>query len=131
MHLLAHIAALVLAGYAILQLAGAGNLGNILLWFVGAVVLHDFVLLPLYSGLDQIARRVTTRRLIVFLRVPAGLSALLLLVYFPLILGFSEGTYTQLSGLPPEGYLGRWLLATGVLFAGSVVLLIIRATKAR
>lgn len=129
-HLLAHIAALALAGYAIVQLAGVGNAGNVLLWFLGAVVLHDFVLLTLYIGFDRAARRVTKGRAIAFLRVPAGLSALLLLVYFPLVLGLGKGTYTTLSGLPPEGYLGRWLLATGGMVGASVVLLLITRRRA-
>jgi hypothetical protein len=54
-----------------------------------------------------------------YLRVPAALALLLLLVWFPLILGLSAGTYHRASGLSASPYLGRWLAVTGVLFTGS------------
>ncbi len=108
-HLLAHLAALALAGYAMVQILAAGPATNVLLWLVGAVIVHDFVLLPLYGGVDRAARRAAPRRALNHLRVPAGLSALLLLVYLPAILGRGERTYTTVSGLSPEGYLERWL----------------------
>jgi hypothetical protein len=130
LHLVAHVAALALAGYALLQILDARSALSIVVWLVGAVVLHDFVLLPLYSGLDRAARRVAPARAIAYLRVPAGLSALLLLVYFPLILGRGEGTFRTLSGLEPQGYLERWLLVTAVLFAASAALFVITSRKA-
>lgn len=129
LHLLAHVAAFALAAYALLQIVDARRADNIVLWLVGAVILHDFVLLPLYSGLDRAARRVAPGRAINFLRVPAGLSALLLLVYFPLIFGRSERTYETLSGLSPSGYLGRWLLVTGLLFAASALWFVARGAR--
>jgi hypothetical protein len=54
-----------------------------------------------------------------YLRIPAAFSLLVLLVWFPLILGLSAGTYHRASGLSASPYLGRWLAVTGVLFAGS------------
>ena len=54
-----------------------------------------------------------------YVRVPAAFSLLLLLVWFPLILGLSAGTYHRASGLSAEPYLGRWLAVTGVLFLAS------------
>jgi hypothetical protein len=54
-----------------------------------------------------------------YLRVPAAFSLLLLMVWFPLILGLSHGTYHRASDLSTSPYLGRWLAVTGVLFAGS------------
>jgi hypothetical protein len=54
-----------------------------------------------------------------YLRVPAAFSLLLLIVWFPLILGLSAGTYRRASGLSASPYLGRWLAVTGALFAGS------------
>ena len=66
-----------------------------------------------------------------YLRVPAGLSALLLLVYFPLILGRSTGKLEQVSGAPAPDYLARWLLITGVLFAGSAALYVERRAAAK
>ena len=54
-----------------------------------------------------------------YVRVPAAFSLLLLLVWFPLILGLSARTYHRASGLLTSPYLGRWLAVTGVLFAAS------------
>jgi hypothetical protein len=129
-HLVAHLAALALCAYAMLQLLDAGRWFNVVLWLVGAVILHDLVLLPLYTGLDRAARRVAGPRGINFLRVPAGLSALLALVYFPLILNRSDSTYTGLSGLQADGHLERWLLVSGALFAASALLFLLTARKA-
>jgi len=103
---------------------------NIVSWLVGAVILHDVVLLPLYGGLDRVARRIVPRRALAFVRVPAGLSGLLALVYLPLILGRGEQTFTTLSGVEPEGYLGRWLLVTALLFGASAALFVLATRKA-
>ena len=131
LHALAHLAAFALAGFALLQLVDVRAAGSVLVWFIAAVVLHDFVLLPFYSGLDRAAQAVGGRvRAVNHLRVPAGLSALLLLVSFPLILGRSTDKLEQVSGAPAADYLGRWLLISGVLFAGSAVLYIVRSRRA-
>jgi hypothetical protein len=56
-----------------------------------------------------------------YLRIPAGLSVLLLAVWFPLILGLSSAAYFRASGLSTAPYLWRWLAVTGALFTGSAV----------
>ncbi|SFY47490.1 hypothetical protein [Streptomyces sp. F-1] len=121
------------AGYAGVRLLASDPLG-VLLWFVGAALLHDLVLLPLYSaadrglvrGLGAAGRRAWTP----YVRVPAALSALLLLVWFPLIGGRVTERYRLLTGLSPDGFLARWLLITAVLFAGSALLWARRARGA-
>ena len=65
-----------------------------------------------------------------YVRVPAGLSGLLLLVFFPLILGRSTAKLEQVSGAPAPDYLARWLLISGVLFAGSAALYVWRSRRA-
>ena len=114
LHALAHLAAFALAGFALLQLVDMRDAANVLVWFIGAVVLHDFVLLPFYSTLDR-AAQAASGDAVNYVRVPVGLSALLLLVYFPLILGRSTGKLEQVSGAPAPDYLARWLLITGLL----------------
>jgi hypothetical protein len=131
LHALAHLAAFAMSGFALLQLVDVRAAGNVLAWFIAAVVLHDLVLLPSYSALDRVAQTVGGRVPAVnHLRVPAGLSALLLLVYFPLILGRSTGKLEQVSGAPAADYLARWLLVSGVLFAGSAALYLVRSRTA-
>jgi hypothetical protein len=64
------------------------------------------------------------------IRVPAGLSLLLLMVWFPLILGLSAANYRKASGLPTTPYLPRWLAITGVAFLISAITYALRLRRA-
>jgi hypothetical protein len=124
-HVLAHLVALPLAAFALLQLADAGNAPRIFLWLGASVLLHDLVLLPFYGALDRLGRR-SVGDAIGYVRVPALVSGLLLLVYFPAISGKGNGAFHGVSGLDYEGYLERWLLATAALFLLSGALYLLR-----
>jgi hypothetical protein len=136
-HLLAHVASLALALWAIGQILDARSPLTIVVWLVGAVLLHDAILWPLYSLLDQLAwtaalaidggRRVPALN---YLRVPFGLSVLMFMAAFPAITEHREQNYTRVSGIGFDGYLGRWLLACGLLFAGSAVIYAVRVRRA-
>jgi hypothetical protein len=65
-----------------------------------------------------------------YVRIPVAFSLLLLLVFFPLILGLSQPEYHRASGLATQPYLWRWIAVTGVLFAGSAVLYALRCRRA-
>ena len=117
MHLLAHLALLPLAAWALLEVLDLDTAGRIVLWLVAAVVLHDLVLLPFYSLLDRAAARAIPRPAINYVRVPAGLALLLGMVFFGEISGRSDRAFTRASGLTLEGSLARWLIASAVLFA--------------
>ncbi|MGW3146075.1 hypothetical protein ACWDG1_15600 [Streptomyces sp. NPDC001177] len=122
-----------LAGYAGVRLL-AGDWLGVALWFVGAALLHDLVLLPLYSSADRAVVRglaATGRReWAMYVRVPAALSLLLLLIWFPLISGQVDSSYQLAAGLSTDGFLARWLLITAVLFGGSALLLALRLRRA-
>lgn len=122
-----------LAGYAGVRLLDDDWFG-VALWFVGAAVLHDLVLLPLYATADRAlvrGLRATGRGVwILYVRVPAALSGLLLLVWFPLISGSVSRRYRSATGLPADGFLARWLLITAVLFGASALLLALRLRRA-
>ncbi|MFD5625909.1 hypothetical protein [Streptomyces sp. NPDC127072] len=122
-----------LAGYAGVRLL-ADDWFGVALWFVGAAVLHDLVLVPLYAGADRALSRalgvVGRRGWTVFVRVPAALSGLLLLVWFPLISGQVADHYRSATTLSGDGFLSRWLLITAALFGGSAVLLVLRLRRA-
>ena len=118
LHLLAHLVALPLVAFALLQIAERGDAARILIWLALSAVVHDLLLLPFYGLLDRAGRR-TTGRAVNFVRVPALLSGLLLLVFFPAISGKGEGAFHGVSGLDYDGYLARWLLITAALFAVS------------
>ncbi|MFE0513661.1 hypothetical protein [Streptomyces sp. NPDC058964] len=122
-----------LAGYAGVRLL-AGDWLGVALWFVGAALIHDLVLLPLYASADRAVVRglsATGRReWAMYVRVPAALSGLLLLVWFPLISGRMESRYELAAGLSTDGFPARWLLITAVLFGGSALLLVLRLRRA-
>ncbi|CAL9507617.1 hypothetical protein SUDANB105_03545 [Streptomyces sp. enrichment culture] len=122
-----------LAGYAGVRLL-ADDWFGVALWFVGAALLHDLVLLPLYAALDRAAVRgldaARRREWVPYVRVPGALSGLLLLVWFPLISGMVERRYRLGTGLPADVFLARWLLITAVLFGGSALLLALRVRRA-
>jgi hypothetical protein len=63
------------------------------------------------------------------LRVPALLSGLLLLVWFPLVARKAPRTYTSLTTLSLDVYLDRWVVITAVLFSGSALLFALRARR--
>ena len=127
LHLLAHLAALALAAWALLEALSLGGAERIVLWLVGAVVLHDLVLWPAYTALDRLARRGRPAGWANYVRVPAGISALLLLVFFPVMCGKGERTYARVSGLSWEGYAERWLLVSAALFLVSGALYLARS----
>ncbi|MEV8634403.1 hypothetical protein AB0395_22375 [Streptosporangium sp. NPDC051023] len=140
LHLLALIACFALAGYAASRVVAAGIWAGFLVWFVGAAIIHDLLLYPLYTLADITARRRPWRRRrppgpvpwppwTNYLRVPTALSGLLLLIWFPLILGLAEGNYHRSTALDTSPYLGRWLLVTGVLFAGSALAYAVRLRR--
>jgi hypothetical protein len=127
LHLLAHLAAFALAAWALLQVVDLGGRERIVLWLVGAVILHDALLWPGYTLLDRLARRGRPAGWANYVRVPAGISALLALVFFPVVCGKGEAAYTRVSGTGWDGYAARWLLASALLFAGAGVLYLLRA----
>ncbi len=107
LHLLGHLAAFAVAAFALAQIVRGGRVVNFAVWFGGAALLHDVVFLPLYSLLDGIAGRAARHphlrhRLSVpvvnHVRVPALISGLLLLVYFPEILGISDRIFVMYKG---------------------------------
>jgi uncharacterized membrane protein len=130
LHLLAHLILLPLSGWALLTVLDFRAASNVVLWLVGAVILHDLVLLPAYSTLDRLART-ATRSAINYVRVPAGLSLLMLVMFWGTIRGKGEGAFRRVSGLEYEGYFARWLLVTAALFALSAAVYFVRTRTGR
>jgi hypothetical protein len=136
LHLLALLACFALAGYAAAQLVSSRPVA-VAIWFIGAVVGHDLVLMPLYSIADRSVLAAVRHRApnlpavpwINYLRVPAGLSVLLLLVWFPLILRLTTH-YQQSTTLSPDPFLWHWLAVTGTLFLLSAAAFALRLRAA-
>jgi hypothetical protein len=150
LHLLALLAAFALAGYAVRAVIAAGQFRGFAIWFAVAIIGHDLLLFPLYSLADLSVQRLLPRwarrrragpptatdpgvvlgpPAINYVRIPVAFSLLILLAFFPLILGLSEPEYHRASGLTTQPYLWRWLAVTGVLFAGSAVLYALRCRR--
>ena len=60
------------------------------------------------------------------LRAPVLISALLLIIYCPLIFGLADGQYFALSGHHLKHYLRNWLLITAGLLLGSGLIYAVR-----
>lgn len=137
--LLALLASFAVAGYAAVRLlavnpVGAGS------WFVGSAVVHDLLLFPLYAGVDAALVMLLRRRpelatvggvrWLNYLRVPAVVSGVLLLVWSPLILGLPT-VIQDASGLPAPPLLRHWIGVTAFLFAISGAILTARIASTR
>jgi hypothetical protein len=142
LHMLALIASFAITAAAVVRWfdASGSDTARILIWFAAAIVAHDLVLLPLYSALDRIARRGRERGAPragawaqthspawAYVRVPALLSGLVLLVFFPEIFRLGGATVRAASGQGQNVYLVRYLLIVGVLFALSGLIYALRA----
>lgn len=127
LHLLSVLASLALAAYAFMRVFDGAAASNVVLWFAGAVVVHDAIAFWLYTGLDRLARGGRVAAGINYVRVPVVLSGMFLLVYFPLILGL--GRYERATTLSGGVYLERWLALSGALFAVSAALYVWRARR--
>jgi len=138
-HLVGHVLALAIMVYAVSRVLDPRfSRGlNVLVWLVGGAIVHDLVLVPAYSALDGVARRVTRRRApravpaINHLRFPAAISGAMLLVYFPLILTRADGNYVRSTGHHVTGFATRWLTITAGLFLASGLLYLVRVRASR
>ncbi|MDQ6804997.1 MAG: hypothetical protein M3065_08495, partial [Actinomycetota bacterium] len=109
LNLLVLLLSFVVAGLAVMGwLQRPKDVVTIIEWFAAAVLLHDLVAVPLYTLLDRIvfgwlrrpaddaSARGRGRTVLgainstPYLRVPAMLSGLLLLVFFPVIFGLGS-----------------------------------------
>jgi hypothetical protein len=140
LHLLSVIAMLAFVGYVLVQIFDGLYPWNLVLWFVGAIVAHDLIAYPLYTTADLIAGRGAAAvsgqadRVVPvanFLRVPAIVSGILFVVWFPLILGLSADRYEGATGQSVDPYLPRWLFITAALFGLSALTYAWRLRRAR
>lgn len=135
LHLLAGLTGLAVAGWGLAQAFDVvASPANFVIWLAGAVIVHDLVLLPVYSLLDRVASSAAapgrSRLRIAALnhvRVPVLLSGLALLVWFPLILGLDPEVFERAAGTSNDVFFERWLALTAALFAGSALVLALRA----
>jgi hypothetical protein len=141
LHLLAVAASFAIAGYAFFRIVESPSALGTLIWLGAAAIAHDLLAFPLYSGLNLIAHRSLAgpddaweeeRRvpLINHIRIPAALSALALLMFFPAILGLDSANYEKDTGLGTGVFLDRWLGLCAALFLGSALIYAFRLRRA-
>lgn len=131
LHLAGTLASFAVAGYAAWWLLGTRPVA-VLVWLVGAALVHDLVLAPLYLTLDRAGRGWGARPWWWdHVRFPAALSLLLLLVWAPEITRRSGDVYRAATGMDQSVYLGRWLAITGALFVLSTITLLVRLVRRR
>lgn len=157
-HLLVLLGCLAVCAYAAKRLLER-DWFDVAKWIVLGALVHDLVLVPLYAGTDWLVNRAlhgsrsvpqatdadagpdsaddsadqprdTATSVLNHLRVPAYLSLLLLLVYWPLVFQDAE-PYAGATGLDPTVFLGRWLLITAAVFAVSALLFAVRRWRGR
>jgi hypothetical protein len=131
--LLVHLALLPVCVWALVQVfsvSSAKAAQGIAIWLLAAAVVHDLVLVPLYAGLDRVARLALAGTRVNYVRIPAGLSLLLLGVFWGTVAGRGSGAYQAVSGRPYDGYVTRWAAVTVALFGGSAVIYLARRGSA-
>jgi hypothetical protein len=123
-HLVALLGCFTVTAYAATRLLDElPVLLRIAVWFVGAAVVWDLLLGPALALADRLLRPLGRLRVpaLNYVRVPALVSLLLLLVWLPVILQRSEPVFRVKAGLTQDPYLGRWLALTAVLFTASAL----------
>ena len=152
LHLLTLLASFALVGYVV-SLLGVHSLWNdrvwwqsIIVWFLGAIVLHDLVLFPFYALADRSFTgalaavrgrwqgpapwmpRVSPLN---YVRVPTLAAGLSLLLFFPGIIEQGQFTYVAATGQNQQPFFGRWLLLVAALYGFSALAYAARLAVAR
>lgn len=132
-HLLTLLACFAVAGYAGSLLLGDPALLTMLAWFVGAAVVHDVVLFPLYALADRALRAFPRARvpLVNHVRVPLLGAGLTFLVFLPGIVRHGEATHLAATGLDQQPYLGRWLWLAAAMVVVSALVYAVRLLTTR
>jgi hypothetical protein len=104
-------------------------------WFLSGAVLNDAVVLPIYVGLDATLVALWRRRpgrigWLNFVRVPAAVSLLLLVIWYPLVSN-RAASFQRATGRTTEPYRGHWLFVTAALFAASALCYLVRVAATR
>jgi hypothetical protein len=136
-HLVLMVACLALAAYAASFLLGDPSAVRIVVWFVGAAVVHDLLLYPLYAAGDRSLTALLARRsrravpLVNHVRVPLLGAGLTLLLFLPGIIRHAEPTHLAATGLDQQPYAAAWGALVAVLVLASAVVYAVRVLLAR
>lgn len=123
-HLVGHLLLLALVAWSVAAIfAGSSAPVGVVVWLLGAVLLHDALLWPVYTLADRATHR-PMGTMVNYFRIPAALSLLLIVVFSPILFGFGSDSYTANSGDEWDGYWLRWFIVTLAMFlvSGAVYL---------
>jgi hypothetical protein len=127
-HLVVMLGCIAVSAYAASFLLGDPALLTVLVWFVGAALVHDMLLFPLYAvadrGLTTVAGLLPRMRvpIVNHVRIPALAAGLTLLMFLPGIIRQGEGTHLAATGLDQAPYFERWLgLVAAVVLTSAVI----------
>ena len=134
-HLVVLLAGFALAAYAGSFLLGDPALLRLLAWFVGAALVHDLVLFPLYALVDRLltasARPHRSVPVVNHVRVPLLAAGLTGLMFLPGIIRQGESSHLAATGLDQSPYLGRWFALVAAFFALSALVYAVRVLAGR
>jgi membrane protein implicated in regulation of membrane protease activity len=136
-HLLMMLVCLAGAAGAVALVADDPAWRVMLVWFLAAVVVHDLVLFPLYTGADRALGTVTRRRpplgvpLVNHVRIPLLGAGLTFLMFLPGIIRQGEPFVLGASGLDQSPFLGRWLLLVAAMALVSALVYAVRVLRRR
>jgi len=140
LHLVGLLTCFAVVAYAMTRIFAQGGWHEILLWFLVCLIGHDLIGWPFYAAADRTLVRIQGghdggRRLLVpwvnHVRVPTVISGVLLAMFFPLVLRLSNSYYEASTGFSENVYLINWLVVSGILFAASAVVYVLRVQLAR
>ncbi|MCE3551793.1 hypothetical protein LWC33_10035 [Pseudonocardia sp. RS11V-5] len=102
-----------------------------LVWFAGALLLHDLVLFTLYAAVDRALVRLPAVPvpLVNHVRVPLLGAGLTLLVFLPGIIRQGGPVHLGASGLDQAPYLARWLWLVLAMAGASALVWVVRVTR--
>jgi hypothetical protein len=135
LHLFGLLACFAVAAYAVTRVLGASGWKGIFLWFAVCLIVHDLIGWPVYTWADRMLVRSQQRHRgrrnavvpwVNHVRVPVIISATLLGMFFPLIFRLSQARYVGYTGFTENVYLTNWLVVSGILFAASGGIYILR-----
>jgi hypothetical protein len=106
--------------------AGVASGADVARWFVGADLVHDFVLAPLACLIGAAVARLLPRWCRAPVQAALLTSGVLLIVVFPALRGFGRDHVPDNPSVQPLDYTTSTLTALAVVWAGAAVWLTVR-----
>ena len=149
LHLLGMLTCFAVVAYAVTRVLGESGWVSVFQVFIISLVLHDFIGWPIYTAADRLLVRAqgrsgkqgegptvpgtgpaTKKQARVpwanHVRFPTVISAVLLVMFFPLIFRLSNNAYEGYTGFNESAYFTNWLVVSGTLFALSALVYLCR-----